>query len=49
MKVIQYKVKAAENLLLDMRIFCPDDQTVEANLPIALQDAYNGQYTVEEI
>lgn len=52
MKTIKYKIVTGENdgelLFIDKAILCDSDATLNANLPIAQAEAYNGEYTVED-
>lgn len=38
-----------EIIFTDVAIRCETDETLQANLPIAEREAYNGEYTVEEV
>ena len=59
MKLIEYQLMTEVNygtdqtpniikILSDKRIQCPDD-VFESNLAIAQAEAYNGEYTVEDV
>lgn len=53
MKIIKYKIVSSksteENLiLLEAEIHCKNQTQLDANLPIAKAEAYNGEYTIED-
>ena len=48
MKIIKYKIKGFKGTLVDTKIFCENDAILQDNLLLAQQEAYNGEYTVEE-
>ena len=53
MKIIKYKIVSSEStednlILLDAEIHCKNQTQLDANLPIAEAEAYNGEYTIED-
>lgn len=51
-KIIRYQLAHGENegevLLTDVAIKCPTEASLQANLPVAEREAYNGEYTIED-
>lgn len=53
MKIIKYKIVSSKStvdnlILLDAEIHCKNQTQLDANLPIAKAEAYNGEYTIED-
>ena len=51
-KIIKYKFLSCEvenkQIILDKELNCPTEADLEANLTIAQEEAYNGEYTIED-
>lgn len=51
-KIIKYQLTYGEDegevLLTGVAIKCPTEASLQANLPIAEREAYNGEYTIED-
>lgn len=53
MKIIKYKILSNEStednpILLEAEIHCKNQTQLDANLPIAEAEAYNGEYIIED-
>jgi len=59
-KIIKYKILSTElnagtvedpiikQIFVDKETICPNEDILNANLPVVLSEAYNGEYTIED-